>query len=339
MSDRDKQRCRYNPVNERMKYGYARHLRCVCQKDKKTIDACLKHIREFDLYINFKGYEVFNGQVADKYIQRLVKDSLSMSYISDNIRSLKEFLKWLERQKSYRTKIDYNHIDYLNLSRNQLREAKASDYQRSYTFDEIIHAIRNMEGTTDKKRRDKAIVSLQGLSALRISELRTVKIKNLIEEDGSYFIYVTPKTMDVKFGKTRQANFMPLPQDIIDNVIEWREYLLSVGFNDSDPLFPKIDSKFGKNSLIEQSMKKEGVKSDTTIRDVFKRAFTSAGLEYIKPHSFRKTHARYAETQSPQLLNAVRQNLGHSSIDTTLSSYGQLSDREQRKAISSVAVK
>jgi hypothetical protein len=38
--------------------------------------------------------------------------------------------------------------------------------------------------------------------------------------------------------------------------------------------------------------------------------------------------------QTPEFMNAVRQSLGHSSIDVTLSSYGQLSEYEQRKIIS-----
>jgi integrase len=75
---------------------------------------------------------------------------------------------------------------------------------------------------------------------------------------------------------------------------------------------------------------------DDTIRDIFKKAFESAVFEYIKPHNFRKTLARYAETQSPAFLNAVRQNLGHEPIDTTLCSYGQQSVAEQRRNIASV---
>ena len=159
---------------------------------------------------------------------------------------------------------------------------------------------------------------------------------HLIEEDGQYFIYVCPKNMSVKFGKTRHANFIPLPEDIIENVIRWRDYLHSLGFSDADPLFPKIDNLFARANLLEQTIKKEEIKSNTTIRDIFKKAFENAGFEYIRPHSFRRTLARYAETQSPAFLNAVRQNLGHKSIDTTLSSYGQQSVAEQRRNISSV---
>jgi integrase len=335
MIKRDKQKHRYNSSNERMKYKYEKHLGGVCQKDATTINACLKHIREFDVYLDFKGYETFNDQVAHKYIQSLFKVNLSLSYVSDNIRCLKEFLRWLERQKGYRSKLDYNHIDYLNLSRNQLRTAKASDYKKSYKFDQMIRTIRHMDSITYKQKRDKALISLQALCALRVSELRTVKLKNLIEDDGKYFIYLTPRSMKVKFAKTREANFMSLPHDIINNVIEWRDFLLSLGFKDNDPLFPKIDNRFGQHNLLEQKIKKEGLKSGSTIRNVFKIAFTNAGNEYISPHSFRRTHALFAQKHGPDLLNAIRQNLGHNSIDTTLNSYGQLSSPEQRKIISS----
>lgn len=323
----------FSAVNERAKFKYRRHLRRVAQKDEKTVREALKHIREFEIFINFAGFETFNDTLADKYIQSLFQRSLSLSFIQDNIRILKEFLKWLERQHGYRSKINYNHIDYLNLSQNQKNTAKAAEYQKSYKFQQILNTIRNMPDQTEREKRDKAIISLQALCALRVSELRTVKIKNLIEEDGVYFIYVSPKDMTVKFGKTRQVNFLPLPKDIIQNVIGWRDHLLSIGFKETSPLFPRIDNRFAETNLLEQAIQCEGIKSGTTIQNIFRKAFERAGYEYIKPHSFRKTLARYAETQSPAFLNAVRQNLGHNSIDTTLNSYGQLSQPEQRRII------
>lgn len=335
---RDKKPDQYNPANERMKYKYRQHLRRIGQKDEKTVLAALKYIRDFEIFMDFSGLEKFNDHVADKYIQGMFTADLSLSYITDNIRALKDFLHWLERQRGYRSKIDYNHIDYLNISRNQRKTAKATEYQKAYKYEQIMQIIRQMPDKTDKEKRDKAIVSLQALCTLRISELRTVKMKNLVEEDGHYFIYVCPKSMSVKFAKTRHAVFIPLPDDIIANAIQWHDYLRSLGFKDADPLFPKVDNHFARTNLLEQKIRKEAIKSDTTIRNIFRGAFETAGFEYIKPHSFRKTRARYAETQSPAFLNAVRQNLGHESIDTTLSSYGQLSVAEQRKIISSIQV-
>lgn len=338
MTKINKERGRYNPVNERIKYKYRQRLRRIDQKDKKTIISILKHIRDFEIFTGFKGFEKFDEQIADKYIENMFKRNISLPYITGSIRALKAFLKWLERQHGYRSKINYNHIDYLSVSRNQRKEAKATTYQKSYSFEQIISTIRHMPNSTDKEKRDQALISLQATCTLRVSELRTVKIQNIIEENQQYFVYVTPKNMSVKTAKTREAVFVPLPHDIIANVITWRDYLLSQGFKDNDPLFPKIDNNFTQTNLLEQTLKKEEIKSNTTIRKIFQKAFEAVGLEYIRPHSFRNTLARYAETQSPEFLNAVRQNLGHESIDTTLSSYGQLSRLDQRNVINSVSI-
>lgn len=195
-----------------------------------------------------------------------------------------------------------------------------------------------MPQRTEREKRNVAIISLQALCTLRISELGTVTLKNLIEENGSYFIYVSPRHMTVKYAKTRHVHFLPLPPDIVANVIEWRDYLGKLGRKGADPLFPVIDTRFGQSNLLEEKLRLQEIKSDSTIRDVFKKAFTFAGYAYIKPHNFRKTLTRFAQHQSPAFLNAVRQNLGHESIDTTLSSYGQMSVADQRKAIEQVEV-
>jgi len=167
-----------------------------------------------------------------------------------------------------------------------------------------------MPDKTIRDKRDQAIISLQALCTLRISELRTVKIKSVIVEDGNHFVYVCPKNMQTKFAKTRHAVFLPLPDDIEQNVLDWMDYLVSIGFKNSDPLFPAIDNTFNHQNFLEPSIQRTGVESDTTIRNVFKSAFTSAGMEYLNPHSFRKTFACYAQKKSPAFLNAVRQNLG-----------------------------
>ena len=326
----------FNAANERIKYRYRIHIRRSIKKDEKSIIAVLKHIRDFEIFIGFANFTVFDEAVADKYIANMFAKELSASYINDNIRILKEFLRWLERQRGYKSKIDYNHIDYLNISTNQKNMAKASEYKKSYSHEQILKAIRLMPEQTIIQKRDKAIISLQALCGLRVSELRTIKMKNLIQEEGNYFVYVNPKDMVVKYAKTRHANFLPLPQDIIDNFLNWKDYLVKADFKDKDPLFPRIDCKFNQFNLLESKITHEQLKSGTTVRDIFKKAFNEAGYEYIRPHSFRHTLVRFAEKQSPEFLNAVRQSLGHSSINTTFQSYGKLSETEQRNRIASL---
>lgn len=324
----------FNPENERVKYKYRIHIKRALKKDEKTIFETLKHIRDYEIFDDFSSFKTFNNAIANKYIDHLFNKQLSLSYINDNIRYLKEFLRWLERQKGYRSKINYNDIDYLNISNNQKRTAKATEYKKAYTYNQILKTIRQMPNATQIQKRNKAIISLNALCGLRISELRTVKIKNLIQEEGKYFIYVNPKDMQVKFAKSRNANFMPLPQDIIDNVINWKNYLLKQGFKEKDPLFPIIPNNFNQYNLLESNIKPQEIKSNTTMLNIFKKAFTTAGFEYINPHNFRHTIVRFAEKRTPEFLNAVRQSLGHKSINTTLQSYGELSEYEQRNRIS-----
>ena len=328
----------FNPKNERLKYEYSIHKKRVGRKDEKTIIETLKCLREFEDFIKFAGFETYNEMLADKYIDYLFDKKYSLSLINSSIRELKEFLLWLERKKGYRSKINYEDIDYLNISDNQRRMAKSPEYKRCYSYDEIISTIRGMPSNSLIEKRNKAIISLNALASLRVSELRTVKLKNVITEDGKYFIYVNPKDMEVKGAKTRYADFVALPDDILDNALDWKAFLVKSGFNGKDPLFPKIPNNFNQLNLLESNLTHEEIKSNSVIHTIFKNAFLNAGLEYIEPHSFRRTRAKFAQKQSPEYLNATRQALGHSSIDTTLSSYGDLAVSDQREIIGGVRV-
>jgi len=44
----------------------------------------------------------------------MLEKNVSLSYVDDNLRALKQFLIWLQKQRGYRNKIDPNHIDYRN---------------------------------------------------------------------------------------------------------------------------------------------------------------------------------------------------------------------------------
>jgi hypothetical protein len=75
----------YNPANEMAKYKYRIHLRRVNRRDEKTILAFLQHIREYEIFTDFIGFERYNGDVADRYIQWLTQRELTLSYIGDNV--------------------------------------------------------------------------------------------------------------------------------------------------------------------------------------------------------------------------------------------------------------
>lgn len=333
---------RYNPKNVRVVYRYIQHLKHALGKDAKTTYQVQKYIRHYDEVFDFEDFAIFNKEKAIKFKEALFRNELSASYILHAISTLKEFFTWLERQKGYRSKIIFNDIFYLSLTRNQINQARATEYQNSYKFVEIIKAIRNMPEQTLIDKRNKAMVSLQMACTLRISELRTIKIKNLIYDDMpevcNWFVDINPKNMEIKFAKKRMAYFIGVPQEIIDNIISWKDYLLKQGFIPQDPLFPLIPSNFNQNNLLESSIKKEVIKSSSTIRNIFRKSFEAVDLPYYKPHSFRHTLVRESERISPQHLNSIRQNHGHASINTTIQSYGNLSNAEQGRLVKEISL-
>ncbi len=296
-------------------------------RDQKTWMAVMQHIHKFEEYTDFKSFEQIKLDKIKAYIDSMTGKNLSLSFVDHNVKALKKFFEWLPSQKGYK-KMDYNLSRYFQLTKNQRNTARAMEYKESYELSDIRQIISNMPSITISDRRNKAMVSLQALCGLRISELRSIKIKSLIFDKPSnrYMIYVSPKDMeDVKFAKTRQAFFMPFDKEWADNVINWKAELVKAGWQDKDPLFPIIPNRFNETNLWGESPQKIKIKSNTSILKVFKDAFTGSGQKYIRPHSFRHTIARWAETKTPEVFNAVRQSLGHSDIKTTFDSYGAFS--------------
>jgi integrase/recombinase XerD len=107
-------------------------------------------------------------------------------------------------------------------------------------------------------------------------------------------------------------------------------------FSHDDPLFPKTkvantkDKKFSACGVL-----KEHWATANPIREIFKRAFKKARIEYFNPHSFRDTLVRIGEQlcQSPEEFKAWSQNLGHQGVLTTLYSYGDVPDYRQAELI------
>ncbi|MBL0320389.1 MAG: tyrosine-type recombinase/integrase [Alphaproteobacteria bacterium] len=324
---------RFNPFNERMKYKYRIYLRREKGYDDKTVISVLKQIRQYENFSDFILFTEFNDILADQFIRFLESKDLSASYLNSCVRNVRELLYWLQDQPGYKKKLSKKHISYLKLTRKQRAAAKAVNYQEAHDYGTIIDTIRKMPSENLTQRRNRAMICLQALSSLRSSELRTIKIKNLKCDQEGYFIYVSPKDMEVKFSKTRQTDLIQLEDDVLVHVIEWRDFLLSQEFPEDAPLFPSIKSNFGKVTLFNTVHLPEMIRSSSTIANIFKEAFHQAGHKYLRPHSFRHTYARAAGEKSFDVLQAASQSLGHDSIQTTIRSYGQIPVSEQRKRI------
>jgi hypothetical protein len=122
---------------------------------------------------------------------------------------------------------------------------------------------------------------------------------------------------------------------------EWFKYLqLEKLWGPDDPLFPATRIVVGSGQRFEVSgLDRKHWSSAGPIRKIFKNAFTSAGLPYFNPHSFRKTLAQIGAKlcRTPEQFKAWSQNLGHEKVLTTFSSYGDVSSARQRDIIRELA--
>jgi len=218
---------------------------------------------------------------------------------------------------------------------NTARIAGAKRKKPVATLEQIIHVLNNMPTTTDIEKRNRALMAFTILTGARDTAITSFKIKHVDLVNGS--VFQDAREVKTKFSKTFMTYFFPVGELPVQILTEWLAYLKTeLLFSHDDPLFPKTkvantkDKKFSACGLL-----KDHWATANPIRELFKRAFKAAGLQYFNPHSFRDTLVRIGEQlcQSPEEFKAWSQNLGHAGVLTTLYSYGDVPDYRQAELI------
>ena len=94
-----------------------------------------------------------------------------------------------------------------------------------------------------------------------------------------------------------------------------------------------------EHGFVAIGLARHGWATTAPVRDIFKRAFEAAGLPYFNPHSLRDMLVRHAMALnlSPEAMKAWSQNLGHSDVLTTFTSYGAVQAHLQGELIRQAA--
>lgn len=149
------------------------------------------------------------------------------------------------------------------------------------------------------------------------------------------------REVQTKFSKTFTTFFFPVGDEIHRIVAEWVAFLREeMLWGNDDPLFPATRIALGAARQFEAvGLERAHWSSAARIRTIFRDAFTSAGLPYFNPHSFRNTLVRLGQTvcQTPEDFKAWSQNLGHDKVLTTFLSYGQVESPRQGEIIRGLA--
>ncbi len=336
----DENRALFNPVNERIIKQYLEHIRNTTGADAKTLNALHKSIRCFEVLTDFANLNLFKADMAKQFRDKVRQLELSASYLLRISRDVQNFIHWLAHEPKGR-KVKYNDADYLNLTRNETHRARASGYKPHHEYETLLKIARNMPSETILDQRNRALVALIILASPRISELTHLRIDSVKQDkaSGAYFLDINPRYIKgVKFNKARQPTLLNIP-DLRNFILEWINYLkTNENFKPEAPLFPMIQSTFATNMQSCRTVQKKPISVNTTNR-IFKDACIAAGYESYGVHSVRRTRVRFMEQETAdERMVATQQDLGHNSLGTTRSNYGNLTPMQQHKVMHSINI-
>jgi integrase len=332
----------YNAANERMKRQYFVYLAEAQGHSEQTIDAVAKAIARFEAYTRYKDFKAFHIEQAKAFKRDLADqrgcrsgEPLSKATLYATLTALKRFFVWLAGQPGYKSRISYSDAEYFNLSTKETRIAKASRPPRVPTLEQIRHVIHTMPASDDIKRRDRALIAFAILTGARDGAIASFTLGHIDMRESK--IDQDAREVRTKFSKSFVTTFFPVGDDIRAVVADWVTYLRTEKlWGLDDPLFPATKVAVGDNlRFAVAGLDRKHWSSASPIRQIFKEAFSAAGLSYFNPHSFRKTLALLGGRicRTPEEYKAWSQNLGHDHVMTTFSSYGDVGSYRQAEII------
>jgi integrase len=328
----------HNPNNERIKRSYFDYLKEASGHSEATIDVMAQALHRFEVHTKFRDFRAFHIEQAKSFKREIAeqltvrtKRPMSKSTIYATLTALKKFFLWLAGQPGYRSRLSYSDAGYFTMSDKEARIARAQRERPVPTIEQIRHVITTMPASSEIERRNRAMIAFTLLTGVRDGALIGIKLKHVDLAENSVFL--DARDIATKFSKTFKVWFFPVDADTLEIVADWVQFLRAERlWGLDDPLFPGTQVVPGADRKFHAAgLDRSHWHTASPVREIFKAAFTAAGLPYFNPHSFRKTLAQFGERicRTPEEFKAWSQNLGHEQVLTTFSNYGSVSANRQ----------
>lgn len=333
---------KHNAGNERIKREYIRYLGEAKGRDGSTVDGVLKSLARFEESTRWRDFKAFHREQAVAFKKRLSEASnartgekLSKATVLSTLRDLRAFFFWLAHLPGYKSHIAYSDADYFNLSEKDVAIARARREKRVPALAQIEHVLSTMPAQTPIQRRNRGLIAFAAITGARAAALASLRLGDVNIADG--YVDQDARHVQTKFSKTFRTYFMPVSEIAMGIARQWYTELSSDPTRGpGDVLFPATATNLGElGSFAAHGLSKQGWVTSNPIRDIFRAAFTSAGLPYFNPHSLRDMLVRHvmALDLPTETLKSLSQNLGHQSLLTTLTSYGSVPTHRQGELI------
>ena len=274
----------YNRINNII-IEWVKYLEDIRGYGFNTLNAYKRDILDFLRFCKDKDHDFLspNKYILREYLYELSERHLSRPTIARRISSLKNFFKFLLKDKVILS-LDVSIFKSPKLKRN---------FPKSIDSDLVAKALSSlMDAKNDQwiNLRDRAVMLLLYGAGLRISEALSIKKKDA--PDGDWLRVV---------GKGNKYRDVPLLPIICDGVREYLD-LCPYDVNEDAPLF------LGKRG---------GSLSPRIIQRRIENLRYELGLpSHTTPHALRHAFATHLLSGGADL-RAIQQLLGHSSLSTT----------------------
>lgn len=328
--------------NTRIKRDYFDYLKGPGRQSEKSIDIAAKAIARLEDYTRNKDFKTFRKEQAIGFVGHLQKEvgersgaPLSKATLLSTLRALKDFFTWLSQQHGFKSRFSYLDAEYFSLSRKETAIAQARRARPVPSTEQIRHVIMSMPSETDVERRDRALLALAIMTGARADALASLRLKHV--DLAAHSIQQEGREVRTKFSSTFNTTLVPVDDDICEVFQAWVEHLRhDLLWGPDDPLFPKTRVVCGAARRFEaDGLERANWSNSAPIRAIYRKAFAAAGVPYHHPHSLRHSLTRYADQHCVTMeeRKAFSQNLGHASILTTATCYGEVSEERRGELI------
>ena len=332
---------KFNEENERIKRRYLQYLKRAKRKDASTVQKAAEGILRFEASTNYADFKRFHIEQVNKFQDRLNTEIskatgklLSKSTIRSILNANKGFFFWLADQSGYKSRIRHSDADYFNMDAKGQRVASTARETPYPSMEMTRHAFNYMPEVTDVDKRNKAIFAFLMLTGARDGAVASLRLKHINMIDGC--VYQDAREVRTKNSKSITTFFLPTGNAYRECIESWVTFLrMERLFGPDDPLFPPLKMGVVEGAFQVVEFEREPYKNANAIRVVIKEAFARADLPAFTPHAFRKTLVKWADTAYPtrEGFKAFSQNIGHTSVITTVSAYCPVTTERQGELI------
>lgn len=332
---------KYDPQNERLKLTYQEELRHAEGLDHKTIDKAMAAIRQFEESTNCKPFKRFSKDQAIAFKDWLetarnkrTGKPLSKATIATTLRAVRDFVRWAATQHGYKKSIGVGDWRYFRHALKDARAAQASTPRPVPSLAQVQRAFEAMPDATSHQKRDKALMALLMLTGARIGAVASLRLKHIDLERRH--VFQDAREVNTKNAKTMNTTFFPMGEAYFAAVADYMRHLQEdLMYGPEDAVFPKTELIRGPNGFQVAGLSRLPFASSGPLNEIVKQAFASVQLPEYTPHSFRHMLVLHGDKicQTREAFKAWSQNMGHSSVLVSVSSYMPVSADAQREII------